>query len=158
MKQIRAVLAVSLLLACVACKAREPQPAAAGGETSRPSTRGGETYEDKFQIGKTAGANGKVALETDRFTAGDSIHISFVVGNLPAGTPVKATWKRIDGDATVSEEQKPLPDSGFITFLVKDTSTWKPGAYRLVKTYESKASGASAWKWLGTKDLTISPK
>ena len=105
-------------------------------------------------------ADGKVTAETDKFTAGDTIHIAFVVRNAPARASAKVIWKRLDGNVSMGEEQKSLPSSGFVWFAVKDTSAWPPGVYRVEKLFGREASSSTPiqWKGLGTKDLTISPR
>jgi hypothetical protein len=157
MKSIRTVSALFLALMYAGCGGKDSVPAASGVATPQPRSNNLDVGEDRFQIGKTVAADGKVLNDTDQFTAGDSIYISFVVRNAPAGTYAKVTWKRIDGDVKMGEEQKTLPAGGFVSFAVKDTSTWPPGRYRVEKWFGREASGATPpWTGLGTKDLTIS--
>src|SRR6266511_596653 len=153
-RMIRTGLALSLALICSACGGK----GSSGGGSSQPRSNNPDTHEDRFQIGKTAAADGKVTIDTDKFTAGDPIHISFVVRNAPAGASARVIWKRIDGDVRMGEEQKPLPSSGFVWFAVKDTSAWPPGAYRVEKMFGRNANAAqTSWKGIGSKNLTISP-
>jgi hypothetical protein len=160
MQSIRVAVALSLALIFGACRGKAPGPSASGDGGPPPRSSNRETYEDRFQIGRTATADGIVTAETDKFTAGDPIHIVFVVRNAPAGASAKVIWKRIDGNVSMGEEQKPLPSSGFVWFAVKDTSAWPPGAYRVEKLFSREASSTTPtqWKGLGTKDLTISPR
>lgn len=160
MKTIRVALALSLALMFGGCRGKAPGPSASGDGGAPPRSNIPDTYEDRFQIGRTATADGKVTAETDKFTAGDPIHIAFVVRNAPAGAAAKVIWKRIDGKVPMGEEQKSLPSSGFVWFAVKDTSAWPPGAYRVEKLFGREASSTTptAWKGLGIKDLTISPR
>lgn len=160
MQTIRIALALSLALMCGACRDKGSGSSASGDGTSPPRLRTTETHEDRFQIGKTAAADGTVKLDTNKFTAGDPIYISFVIRNAPPDASAKVIWKRIDGDVLMGEDQKPLPPSGFVSFAVKDTSAWPPGAYRLVKMVGTNASSATPtpWKGLGTMDLTISSR
>jgi hypothetical protein len=160
MKTIMTALALFLALLCGACGGKGSGSSASGDASSAPRSNNPDTYEDKFQIGRTAAADGKVTAETDKFTAGDPIHIAFVVRNAPSGASARVIWKRIDGDVRMGEEQKPLSSGGFVWFAVKDTSSWPPGAYRVEKMFGREASSTTptTWKGLGTKDLTISPR
>jgi hypothetical protein len=59
----------------------------------------------------------------------------------------------------MGEEQKPLGPGGFVSFSVKSTSSWWPGKYRVEKWLAQEASGSPpSPRWLGIKDLTISPR
>lgn len=153
-KPVRTGLALSLLLVYGACGGKD----SSGGASFRSNNT--DTYEDRFQIGKAAAADGKITIETDKFTEGDPIYISFVVRNAPTGASAKVIWKRMDGDVRMGEEQKALKSGGFVWFAVKDTSAWLPGAYRVEKMFGREASSTTptSWKGLGTKDLTISPR
>jgi hypothetical protein len=155
MKTISVALTLSLALMFGGCRGKAGQSASGDGGPP-PRSNNPDTYEDRFQIGKTATADGKVTAETDKFTAGEPIHISFVVRNAPASASAKVIWKRIDGNITMGEDQKSLPSSGFVWFAVKDTSAWPPGAYRVEKLFGGNTP--TQWKGLGTKDLTISPR
>jgi hypothetical protein len=170
-RTIRTVLALSLALTYAACRPKESGPAApseasspkasgpASSDASAPPPAKTEPAEDRFQIGKTAAEDGKVLSDSDQFTAGDPIYISFVVRNAPAGAQARVTWKRIDGDVKMGEEQKPLGPGGFVSFSVKSTSSWRPGKYRVEKWLAQEASGSPpSPRWLGIKDLTISPR
>lgn len=171
MRTTRTVSAFSLALMFAACGRREPAPsvpgdasprkesAPASSEASAQPPVNTEPAEDRFQIGKTAAEDGKVLSDSDQFTAGDPIYISFVVRNAPAGAFARVTWKRIDGDVKMGEEQKPLGPGGFVSFAVKSTSSWRPGKYRVEKWLGQEAPGTPpSPKWLGIKDLTISPR
>ena len=174
MRTIKTLSALFLVLMYADCGGKGSGPSASSASTastaSPASTASGdaavspraislEVGEDRFQIGKTVEADGKVLNDTDQFVAGDPIYISFVVKNAPAGAFARVIWKRIDGDVKISEEQKPLAQGGFVSFAVKSTAGWAPGKYRVEKWYGLEASGTKPpWKGLGAKDLTISPR
>ncbi len=158
MKTIRAAFAFSLALMCGACGGKGSGRSASGEASSQPRSKSTETYEDRFRIGKATSADGTATSETDKFAAGEPIYISFVIRNAPAGASAKVIWRRLDGNVLMAEEQKPLPPSGFVSFAVKDTSAWPPGAYRLEKMFGRNANAAqTSWKGIGSKNLTISP-
>lgn len=159
MKMIRTAFAISLVLTYGACGGKGSGPSASGDANSQRRSNT-ETYEDSFRIGKKAASDGTVTSETDKFTAGEPIYISFVIRNAPADASAKVLWKRIDGNVRMGEEQKPLSSSGFVSFAVKDTSAWPPGRYRLEKSFGRETSSGTPipWKGIGTKDLTISPR
>jgi len=160
MKTFRAAFTLFLLLSSAACREKGAGQSGSGGASAPRRPRSTEVYEDKFRIGKTAAPDGAVITEADKFTAGEPIYISFVIQNAPTGASARVVWKRIDGDVPMGEEQKPLQSNGFVSFAVKDTSAWQPGAYRVDKSLGSVSSGPSPtpWKVIGSKDLTISPR
>jgi hypothetical protein len=147
-----AVLSLALLPGC-----RQKESVSPAGAPPRSVNR--EIYEDQFRIGKTAGADGVAQNETNKFKTGEPIYVSFVIRNAPAGMSAKVIWKRLDGDRVMADDEKSLPSTGFVSFRVKDTSGWPPGAYRLIKMVGGGSSGATPipWKGVGTMDLTISP-
>ena len=164
MKIASFVMAVSLIVLSAGCGGKEkasPAPAG-GGEKASGSGSGSrapnpDVFEDKFRIGKSAAADGVVGNETNKFTAGDPIYVSFVVRNAPSDASAKVVWKRLDGDKTMAEEQKKLSSEGFVSFAAKDTGSWPAGSYRLLKMVSPAAPGA-AWRTIGTMDFSISAR
>lgn len=149
-------LALAFAAALTGCGGKESAaPTADGDASSPPRASSTEMYEDKFRIGKAAGSDGTVSTEGDKFVPGDPIFVSFVVRNPPKDAAVKVVWTRIDDNAKVGEEEKPLPSNGFVAFGVKDTSAWKPGNYRLMKMLNREPANAATWGALGSKDFTV---
>lgn len=148
------LLAVSTLT--LGCSKETPATPGGSGRSAEVSTENEGPLVTKFRIGPTIDADGLVSREADTIQPGEGVHISFVVENVPKDTPIRAVWR----DAAlrdISEEQKPLPSNGFVSFTMKDAATLAPGDY-VVEFSRAEPAAPSGWGSLGTKTFKVGPR
>jgi hypothetical protein len=84
-----------------------------------------------LKVGTVLDAEGKVAENKDNLKAGDGIHASIAVGDVGAGSKVKAVWLGPEG-ARISEEVKDVAAGvAFVAFHAPSTTGWAPGDYKI---------------------------
>jgi hypothetical protein len=99
-----------------------------------------------------------VTTEKSVFNQGEPVYVSFIVQNAPSGAKARAVWTSLaKGGAKVSEEEKPLPQNGFVAFSLADTSQLEPGDYRLMKQLIDPSRPAVPTN-LGSADFKIQPR
>jgi hypothetical protein len=121
---------------------------------SHPENKG--IYVDAYKIGKSSWPDGMAREETGgHFRSGSDVFMSFVLRNAPADSEVRAVWKSVAKDATISEEVVKMGEKGFVHFELKGASKLADGDYRVETSFREKP-GAS-WSTLGHNDFKISP-
>lgn len=84
-----------------------------------------------LKVGTALDAEGKVAENQDNLNAGDAIHASIAVGDVGAGSKVKAVWLGPQ-DARISDETKVVAAGmAFLVFHAPSTRDWAAGDYKV---------------------------
>lgn len=84
-----------------------------------------------LKVGSTLDAEGKVAENTDEFDAGQDVAASIAVGDVGAGSRIKAVWIGPD-EIRIHEEVKDVPTgTAFLIFRAPDTTAWAAGDYKV---------------------------
>ena len=101
-----------------------------------------------LKVGPQLGADGAVAENVDELLPGDMVHASVAVGDVAAGSAVKAVWIGPD-DKRLGESVKDVAQGlSFLTFDAPDTTAWMPGDYK-VEIYLGEAAAAGTRLSLG---------
>jgi hypothetical protein len=84
-------------------------------------------------LGHQVGADGTIAGDQkgNRFTAGQPVFVSFMIGKAPAGTPVTVDWYGPNNQQVGSEPKVVSRGESAMTSSAKDTSAWAPGDYHV---------------------------
>jgi len=84
-------------------------------------------------LGHQVGADGTIAGDQkgNRFTGGQPVFVSFMIGKAPAGTPVTVDWYGSNGPQLGSDQKMVSRGESVMTFNAKDTSAWAPGDYHV---------------------------
>lgn len=84
-----------------------------------------------LKVGTALDAEGKVAENQDNLNAGDALHASIAVGDVGAGSKIKAVWLGPQ-DVRIFDETKNV-DAGaaFLAFHAPDTRGWAVGNYKV---------------------------
>ena len=84
-----------------------------------------------LKVGPQVGADGAVVKNVDEVLPGETIHASIAVGDIGAGSKVKAVWLGPD-DQRLGEDVKGVAQGlTFLTFNAPDTTAWAPGDYKV---------------------------
>jgi hypothetical protein len=92
---------------------------------------GGAVVIDKFRIGRIQAADGSAAVETDIYSVGETIYVSFEVKNAPSGSPVRLVFSSLPDGRGMAELENKTARKGLVGFELKDTKGWPPGTYRV---------------------------
>lgn len=76
-------------------------------------------------------AEGKVAENQDNLNAGDAIHASIAVGDVGAGSKVKAVWLGPEGVRLFDETKEVAAGVAFLAFHAPSTRAWAAGDYKV---------------------------
>jgi hypothetical protein len=139
-------------LAFVACGGRDRETGAAdspaAATTPTPTTTEATATID---VGKRVGADKRVTETTSTFTSRDTMYVSVLTENAPAGATLTAKWTFEDGQVVDSLSQSvaaPMTGNQAVTeFHVTKPSGWPAGRY----TVEVWLDGRS----LGTREVTV---
>ena len=130
------VLALAVIaLSLPACKKNEPVAAAPAPEpTAAPPAAApmAAVQVKDVQLGKSVGADKKVAQATDVFAPGDTIFASVATdGSAPSAT-VHAKWTFQDGQ-TVKDDSRAITPSGptVTEFSIQKPGGWPKGNYKV---------------------------
>lgn len=133
---------------CFAGCAKEPKRAEVDPEATTPTVseqerEGTEAPSDiapttaklrvsDLKVGTRFDAStGAVAENLDEVLPGEQIHASIAVGDVGAGSQVKAVWLGPD-DQRIAEDTKGVPEGvSFLIFNAPDTTAWTPGDYKV---------------------------
>ncbi len=108
-------------------------------ETERPGTSSpsdisaitAQARVSDLKVGPRLDASGAVSENVDELLPGEPVLASIAVGDIGAGSEVKAVWFGPD-DARIAEEVKPVnAGAAFLVFSAPDTGAWKPGDYKV---------------------------
>jgi hypothetical protein len=84
-----------------------------------------------LKVGPQVGADGAVVKNVDEVLPGEAIHASIAVGDVSAGSQVKAVWLGPE-DQRLGEDVKGVAQGlAFLTFNAPDTTAWAPGDYKV---------------------------
>ena len=99
---------------------------------------------DDLALGSAIGPNGDIAEGAERkdFAPGEPIFVAFEVGDVGAGSAVKAVWKDKD-DLRLHEEVKTVvAGTSHLSFAAPSTKSWAPGNFE-VEIYLGDEEGGS---------------
>ena len=84
-----------------------------------------------LKVGPQVGSDGAVVKNVDEVLPGEAVHASIAVGDVAAGSAVKAVWIGPD-DQRLGESVKDVAQGlAFLTFDAPDTTAWAPGDYKV---------------------------
>lgn len=137
------VLAALLFAGC----AKEPKRAERDSDTTTPTVTeterpGSAAPSDitpitaavrisDLKVGTALDAEGKVAENQDNLKAGDAIHASIAVGDVGAGSKVKAVWLGPDDVRIFDETKEVAVGVAFLAFHAPSTRGWAAGDYKV---------------------------
>jgi hypothetical protein len=160
----RKLLVAALGVGLAACGGKSESPS--GGGAAGPTAAAAKPAEvkapagpvvDRFRIGRTYAADGSVTDETDTFSQGETILISFELKGAPPGAVAKVVWTTDGGKKILGEEQKtPASETGLVSFSAKETAAWPAGEYYVLMQVGD-GTGKS-FSGLGGKDFRIVAK
>jgi hypothetical protein len=84
-----------------------------------------------LKVGTALDAQGKVAENQDNLNAGDAIHASIAVGDVGAGSKVKAVWLGPEGVRLADETKNVAAGVAFLAFHAPSTHGWAAGDYKV---------------------------
>lgn len=84
-----------------------------------------------LKVGTVLDAEGKVAENQDNLNAGDAVHASIAVGDVGAGSKVKAVWLGPEGVRISDETKNVVAGMAFLAFHAPSTHGWTPGDYKV---------------------------
>lgn len=136
-------LAVLLLAGC----AKEPKRAERDPDTTTPAVteteRAGSAAPSDItaitaavrisdlKVGTALDAQGAVAENQDNLNAGDAIHASIAVGDVGAGSAVKAVWLGPQDVRIFDETKTVAAGMAFLAFHAPSTGDWAAGNYKV---------------------------
>ena len=89
-----------------------------------------------LKVGPQLGSDGAVVENVDEVLPGESVHASISVGEVAAGSAVKAVWIGPD-DQRLGESVKDVAQGlTYLTFDAPDTTAWTPGDYKVESAME----------------------
>lgn len=86
-----------------------------------------------LELGSAVAPDGGIAegAKRDDFAAGEKVFLAVAVGDIGAGSAVKAVWKGKD-DVRLHEEVKTVAaGASHLTFEAPNTATWAPGNFEV---------------------------
>jgi hypothetical protein len=84
-----------------------------------------------LKVGTSLDTEGKVAENQDNLKAGDAVHASVAVGDVGAGSKVKAVWLGPEGARIFDETKDVAAGVAFLAFHAPSTHGWAPGDYKV---------------------------
>lgn len=84
-----------------------------------------------LKVGTVLDTEGKVAENQDNLNAGDVVHASIAVGDVGAGSKVKAVWLGPEGVRISDEIKNVAAGVAFLVFHAPSTQGWAPGDYKV---------------------------
>jgi uncharacterized protein YfaS (alpha-2-macroglobulin family) len=83
-----------------------------------------------YRIGRSLAPDGSATNETDMYTPGETVHMSFVVKNAPSDVKVRLVFSTLPDNRKVAELERSTAKNGSVSFELKDTKNWALGTYR----------------------------
>lgn len=84
-----------------------------------------------LRVGTVLSADGRVADNENLLHAGDTLQASIAVGDVAAGSAIKALWLGPDGQRIADEVKKVEAGAAFLVFRAPSTSTWAVGEHKV---------------------------
>lgn len=84
-----------------------------------------------LKVGTALDAEGKVTENLDELKAGDPLHASVAVGDVGAGSKVKAVWLGPEDIRLADETKNVAAGVAFLAFHAPSTHGWAPGDYKV---------------------------
>ena len=84
-----------------------------------------------LKLGTVLDAEGKVAENQDNVQAGDVVHASLAVGDVGAGSKIKAVWLGPEGVRISDETKDVAAGMAFLVFHAPSTQGWALGNYKV---------------------------
>ena len=144
--RVLSLVAVAGLLTLPGCtketKQAESEPSKMTPTVSETERPGNEAPSDitpatarlrvsDLKVGPQLGSDGAVAKNVDEVLPGEKVHASIAIGDVAAGSAVKAVWIGPD-DKRLGESVKDVSQGlTFLIFDAPDTTAWVPGDYKV---------------------------
>jgi hypothetical protein len=84
-----------------------------------------------LKVGRALAADGTVAENIDEMLPGEKVQASIAVGDIGAGSTVKAVWIGPDDQRLGEQIQEVRVGSSFLVFEAPDTKSWPGGDYKV---------------------------
>jgi hypothetical protein len=84
-----------------------------------------------LKVGRALGADGAVAENVDELKPGEAVHASVAVGDVGAGSKIKAVWLGPDDKRIAEDVQEVSAGAAHIVFRSPDTKDWAGGDYKI---------------------------
>ena len=101
-----------------------------------------------LELGSAIGPNGDIAEGSARsdFAPGEPIFVALEVGDVGAGSAVKAVWKGA-GDMRLHEEVKTVAaGTSHLSFAAPSTTSWPPGSFEVVIFLGDEEGGSESFE------------
>ena len=157
MRLLKPVL-VSLLvlpIAALGCRRHTPEPATrqeapAVREAAPAPSAAAEVSQvvlGAVELGKSLSPDGDVTSVSTTFRTGEPVYAGVEAASISPGTSIRLDWVGPRGLKVGSDDLVVPPGARVITLKAKDTTSWKPGDYRV----EVAVGGAK----VGSKSFTV---
>lgn len=84
-----------------------------------------------LKVGTTLAADGSVADNENLLHPGKPLHASIAIGDVAAGSKVKAVWIGPNDQRIGDEVKEVATGAAFVVFHAPDTSSWAAGDYKV---------------------------
>ena len=142
-------ISIALVAALAACaKKEQPAPAAAVEPTAAPvATAAPAVHVTDVQLGKSLGADKKVAAPTDTFAPKDTIFASVATDGAAPSATIHVKWTFQDGQ-TVKEDSRTISPTGpaQTEFSIQKPDGWPKGDYKLEVSVEGQPATTKTFK------------
>jgi len=88
-------------------------------------------FATNVMIGTAVNPDGSITTAVTEFPRGAPIWVSMKLTNPPSGSMARVDWFDSKGKSLAAERKEALPNAPYLTFRSVDTSSWKPGQYRV---------------------------
>lgn len=128
-RRSHALIALAALAWLAACS--RPEPASAPPPAEPPAAQSTVSVTD-VDLGRSVGADRRIADRTDSFGTGDTIYASVVTsGSAPSAT-LRARWTYQDGQVVDESTQTIAPTGSAVTeFHIAKPGGWPAGSYKV---------------------------
>jgi hypothetical protein len=108
-------------------------------ETERPGTNAPSDINpvtahlriSDLKVGTVLAADGTVAENANLLHPGEVVHASVAVGDVGAGSAIKAVWLGPDGQRISDEVKRVEAGAAFLAFRAPETGGWAAGDYKV---------------------------
>jgi hypothetical protein len=144
------VIALTAVLAPIACKKQEPPapaPTPIPVPTAIPATPAPAVTISDVSLGSALGADKKVAKASDTFKPKDTIFAVVSTDGSAASTTIHVKWTYQDGQ-TVKEDSRTIAPTGPASteFSIQKPSGWPKGDYKVEATVDGGAAVTKSFK------------
>ena len=150
MRLISCVILFTLLVAsgCRKESVQDPAPATSSSTTSSGVSKGPvenaatkdvkillplerPSFVSNVLIGSGVNSDGSMTNSATEFAAGAPVWVSMKLNSPPKGSVGELIWLDSTGKRLASESKEVPPNAQYLSFGSLDTSSWKPGEYKV---------------------------